>query len=145
MKKLILTTLNNNDEIWYRCFVPFILSLRKTNYDGDIGVISYDLSPEKRKKLAEHNVLIFEAEYRFNELLIDRHISTALIAQNYDYEQIALYDADIWFSSPNLTIFEQVQDHYSFHCCYDVIKPTFLKIPIKLDQLLLPNHNLNPA
>lgn len=126
MKKLILTTLNNNDEIWYRCFVPFILSLRKTDYDGDIGVISYHLSSEKREKLAEHNVLIFEAEYRFNELLIDRHISTALIAQNYDYEQIALYDADIWFSSPNLTIFEQVQDNYSLHCCYDVIKPTFL-------------------
>lgn len=70
--------------------------------------------------------MIFESENRFDELLIDRHISTALIAQRYDYEQIALYDADIWFSSSNLTIFEQVQDHYSLHCCYDVIKPTFL-------------------
>lgn len=36
MKILILTALDNNDEIWYRCFIPFILSLRQTNYSDDI-------------------------------------------------------------------------------------------------------------
>ena len=51
MKRLILTAINDSDEIWYSCFVPFILSLRKTNYQDDIGVITYHLSREKKEKL----------------------------------------------------------------------------------------------
>ena len=45
-------------------------------------------------------------------MLLDRHISVADIAEKYAYEQIAFYDADIWFPSQTLTIFDQIMDMY---------------------------------
>lgn len=134
MKRLILTTLDNNNEIWYRCFVPFILSLKKTDYCGDIGVIAYHLSEQKRKILLDHNIIIFEAENQFSNLLIDRHISTAKIAEKYHYQQIALYDADIWFPQPYLTLFDEINSENELYCSYDVIIPPFLNnnTPIEL-------------
>ncbi|MGQ0286408.1 hypothetical protein ACT2CV_04300 [Pasteurellaceae bacterium 22721_9_1] len=128
MKKLILTALDDNDEIWYRCFIPFILSLRKTDYLGDIGVISYQLSLEKQQILKANNIIVFEAKHQFSEMLVDRHFSAAEIAQ--DYDQLAFYDADIWFPYPKLTVFDQIRDNHSLYCCYDVIIPPFLEEPL---------------
>ncbi len=134
MNRLILTTLNNNDEIWYRCFIPFILSLRKTNFSGDIGVINYQLSNEKKEVLLKNNIKIFDASNSFSELLIDRHISTAHIAEKYNYEQIALYDSDIWFSRPYLTLFDRIEDNNSLYCSFDVIYPQFLTYCLPLEK-----------
>lgn len=128
MKKLILTALDNNDEIWYRCFIPFILSLRQTNYSYDIGVISYQLSLEKQEILKSNGIIIFESENKFPEILVDRHYTASIISQDYDY--LAFYDADIWFSYKELTVFEQLKDNKSLYCCYDVIHPPFLLQPL---------------
>ncbi|WP_155397791.1 hypothetical protein [Haemophilus haemolyticus] len=52
MKRIILTPLDNNNTIWYDQFLPFILSLQKTDFytekKGDIGVLDYGLSLEKK-------------------------------------------------------------------------------------------------
>lgn len=52
MKGIILTALDNNNTIWYEQFLPFILSLQKTDFytekKGDIGVLDYGLSLEKK-------------------------------------------------------------------------------------------------
>lgn len=130
MKKLILTALDNNDEIWYRCFIPFILSLKQTDYQGDIGVIDYQLSEAKKEKLRAQHILIFPAANLFSEILIDRQISAAHIAEKYQYDYLALYDADIWFSSPFLTLFENIKDNEKLYCCYDVIYPLFLSLAL---------------
>lgn len=121
MKRLILTALNDSDEIWYSCFVPFILSLRKTNYQDDIGVITYHLSQGKKEKLQENNILIFEGGKYLPDLSIDRSLTAASIAEEYHYDQIALYDADIWFPKTDLTLFDKLQNEQSLYACYDVI------------------------
>lgn len=55
MKRIILTALDNNNTIWYEQFLPFILSLQKTDFytekKGDIGVLDYGLSLEKKAVL----------------------------------------------------------------------------------------------
>lgn len=126
MKRLILTAINDSDEIWYSCFIPFILSLRKTNYQDDIGVITYHLSPEKKEKLQENNILIFEGGKYLPDLSIDRSLTAASIAEEYHYDQIALYDADIWFPKTDLTLFDKLQNEQALYACYDVIYPPFL-------------------
>lgn len=143
MKRIILTVLDNNDEIWYRCFIPFILSLRKTNFEGDVGVISYQLSPQKKQKLLENNILVFDALNYFPEVLMDRHISTAHIAKTYGYDQIALYDADIWFSVLNLSIFYQIQGESALYCSYDVLKPSFITNNLPTDNKREYKEKLN--
>lgn len=142
MKNIILTALDDNDDIWFTCFIPFILTLQNTNYKGDIGVISYSLSDEKRNILDQNKIKVFNASHTCTELSLDRFISIAAIANNYDI--IALYDADIWFPKHELTLFEQINDFESLHCCYDVIIPPFLlncvihkeSVKAKLDSLL---------
>ena len=42
-KRIILTALNNNEKLWYEQFIPFISTLKKTDYEGDIGVIDYGI------------------------------------------------------------------------------------------------------
>lgn len=142
MKKLILTALNNNDDIWFDCFIPFIITLKGTNYKGEVGVISYHLSEEKKLRLLENNILVFEALNLCPDLSLDRFLSAAHIAENYDL--VALYDADIWFPKPELTVFEQIKDSDYLYCCYDVILPPFLlngvlnteEIALQLEKLL---------
>ena len=48
MQKLILTALDDNDPLWYDNLIPFLLSLRQTDYDGEVGVLDYGLSAAKR-------------------------------------------------------------------------------------------------
>ena len=48
MKRLILTALDDNNKIWFENQIPFVLSLRRTNYTGDIGIIDYGLSEVKK-------------------------------------------------------------------------------------------------
>ena len=95
MKRLILTALDDNNKIWFENLIPFILSLRRTNYTGDIGIIDYGLSEVKKICLKEHDIKIFKPSYGCKELLLDRHISAADIAQCHSYDQVAVYDCDI--------------------------------------------------
>ena len=63
MKRIILTALDNNNTIWYEQFLPFILSLQKTDFytekKGDIGVLDYGLSLEKKSVLEKNNIFCF--------------------------------------------------------------------------------------
>ena len=126
MKRLILTALDDNNKIWFENLIPFVLSLRRTNYTGDIGIIDYGLSEVKKICLKEHDIKIFKPSYGCKELLLDRHISAADIAQSYSYDQIAVYDCDIWFPSHHLDIFEQIKNEKNLYATYDAWRCTFL-------------------
>ena len=126
MKQLILTALDDNNKVYYDLFIPFILSLKETDYKGDIGVVSYDLSPEKEETLRKHGLLVFPASRYCKQVHLDRHLTAGDIAEKYDYDQIAFYDCDIWFPSQHLTIFEQIQNKTALYCSYDSFSCTFL-------------------
>lgn len=129
MKRIILTALDNNNTIWYEQFLPFILSLQKTDFyiekKGDIGVLDYGISLEKKAVLEKNNIFCFPPSHCYSEMLLDRHISVADIAEKYAYEQIAFYDADIWFPSERLTIFDQIIYQDNLYCAYDAWRCSF--------------------
>ena len=67
-------------------------------------------------------------------MLLDRHISVADIAEKYAYEQIAFYDADIWFPSQTLTIFDQIIHEDNLYCAYDAWRCSFLADVVPNEQ-----------
>lgn len=67
-------------------------------------------------------------------MLLDRHISVADIAEKYAYEQIAFYDADIWFPSQTLTVFDQIIHQDNLYCAYDAWRCSFLTDVISEDK-----------
>lgn len=138
MKRIILTALDNNNTIWYEQFLPFILSLQKTDFytekKGDIGVLDYGLSLEKKAVLEKNNIFCFTPSHCYSEMLLDRHISVADIAEKYAYEQIAFYDADIWFPSQTLTIFDQIIYQDNLYCAYDAWRCSFLADVVPNEQ-----------
>lgn len=118
-KRIILTALNNNEKLWYEQFIPFISTLKKTDYEGDIGVIDYGITSEAKDVLAKNNVLVFAPENCVSNLALDRHFSTACIAQTYHYDELVLFDADIWFPSHQFTLFENIKDKEYLYACPD--------------------------
>ena len=138
MKRIILTALDNNNTIWYEQFLPFILSLQKTDFytekKGDIGVLDYGLSLEKKSVLEKNNIFCFPPSHYYSEMLLDRHISVADIAEKYAYEQIAFYDADIWFPSQTLSIFDQIIYQDNLYCAYDAWRCSFLADVVPNEQ-----------
>lgn len=127
MRKLILTAVDNNDKFWYECLVPFLLSLKETNYQGDIGVIEYGLNEAKKITLKQNNILVFPAINKYPEMVLDRQWSTAQIAEQYHYDMIALYDTDIWFPNKTLTLFEQCNESVCLYCSYDIDYNDFIE------------------
>ncbi|MFZ7224538.1 hypothetical protein [Avibacterium avium] len=142
-KHLILTALDDNTQLWYENFIPFVLSLRKESADYDIGVIDYGLSERKKAILAEQNIQIFPSTNECQELLLDRHLSTAQIANNTDYENVAIFDADIWFPHYELTVFQQINDPKSLYATYDVFACTFLTQCVKEDAKQTIKQKIN--
>lgn len=138
MKRIILTALDNNNTIWYEQFLPFILSLQKTDFytekKGDIGVLDYGLSLEKKAVLEKNNIFCFPPSHCYSEMLLDRHISVVDIAEKYAYEQIAFYDADIWFPSQTLTVFDQIIHEDNLYCAYDAWRCSFLADVVPNEQ-----------
>ncbi|WP_032093737.1 hypothetical protein [Necropsobacter rosorum] len=126
MKTIILTAIDDNHKLWYEHLIPFILSLKETDYNGDIGVISYGLSAEKKQILQSNGLKVFSATNKYPQILIDRQISAADIAAQYHYDCIALYDADIWFPQTKLTVFNQIKDKTKLYCTYDIWECSFL-------------------
>nr|WP_314740824.1 hypothetical protein [uncultured Haemophilus sp.] len=128
MKKLILTAIDDKDEFYFKQLVPFLLSLKKTNYEGDIGVIGYGLSEQKIKTLDENGIIVFELHLmKYKTLYIDRQWTAACIAEQYSYDMVALYDVDIWFPSKKLTIFNEVTNAENLYCAYDPAYGDFLE------------------
>lgn len=127
MKNLILTALDNNDIFWFDHLVPFLLSLNNTGYQGNIGVISYGLSERKKEILKKNGYLIFDAENKYKTIYIDRQYTAAIIAEKFDFDFIALFDTDIWFPAPELTLFSEIKNIDSLYCCYDVTYGDFVE------------------
>lgn len=126
MQKLILTALDDNDPLWYDNLIPFLLSLRQTDYDGEVGVLDYGLSAAKREVLEGHQVRLFTPSHRCSELLLDRHLSAADIAEVHGVAQLAVIDCDIWFPQPHLDLFAQMQSMDKLYCAFDPWRCTFL-------------------
>lgn len=142
-KQLILTALNNNQNLWFEHFIPFVLSLKDTHYQGDIGVIDYGLSEEQKHTLHQNHILIFSPQNQCTELLLDRHLSAAQIATTYDYHYIAVYDADIWFPQKELTVFQQIQDNKKLYCTYDPWRCSFLTQCIQPEYIDEVNQSID--
>lgn len=126
MKRIILTMLDDNNTIWYEQLVPFLLSLKATDFNGDIGVISYGLSESKQRVLENFGCKVFPALNQYPELLIDRQVTGAEIAERYDYDQLAMFDADIWFPHAHFSLFEHLTEHDKLYCTHDIWKCGFL-------------------
>lgn len=126
MKRIILTALDDNNKLWYEHLIPFILSLKETDYQGDIGVISYNLAETKIDALKQQGIQVFPASHRYPEILMDRQISAADIAEQFDYDVVALYDSDIWFPKKALTVFDQIKETDKLYCSYDIWECSFL-------------------
>lgn len=148
MKTLIVTAIDDNNGLWYEHVIPFLLSIRQTDYQGEVGIINYGLSSDKLAALErfDRNIRIFPAAHQYPNILIDRQVSTAHIAAQHDYDAIALIDADIWFCHSRFSLFEQLLEQDKLYCAYDVWRCTFLTDCVKeshrtdvsrlLDQLI---------
>ena len=103
--------------------MPFISTLKNTDYKGEIGVIAYNLSEIKKQRLIENNILIFEGKTISGTLVLDRQLQTAEISEAYQYDQIALLDGDIWFPAGKFSLFDKLEESEKLYACYDVLYP----------------------
>lgn len=142
MKRIILTAIDDDHLFWFSNFIPFILSLKKTDYQGDIGVIAYNLSSEKQQVLKQNGCLVFNAPYKYPTIFLDRQWAAARIAEQFSYDEVALYDTDIWFPSNNLTVFDQIRDQQKLYCAYDISYGDFLDKCVKPEYKLTIQHRL---
>ena len=126
MKRLLLTALDDHNHVYYDLFIPFILSLRETDYTGDIGVIGYNLSEDKIKTIEKNGVKVFPGTEYYKDVIVDRQLTVADIAEHYGYDQIALYDSDIWFPQRELTVFDQIDSDIALYATYDLYQCTYI-------------------
>ncbi len=106
---MILIAVDDQEHAWREMLVPFIVSLRRTTYQGRIGVIDYGLSQDKLKVLHEQDIVIVPPA-RLLPLACDRYISAANYVAEHDISHCALYDADIWFPEGDFDLFDQLLD-----------------------------------
>ena len=119
-EKLNFTALNDDRSLYYDNFIPFCLSLKQTDYQDEVGVIDYGMSELKKDSLHRQGIKIFPASNRVSELSLDRHLSAADIAKKYDYNNVAVYDADIWFPSPHLSLFKTIENSTALFAAQDI-------------------------
>ncbi|STO61879.1 hypothetical protein [Haemophilus aegyptius] len=131
MKNLILTALNDDSALYYDNFIPFCLSLKQTDYQDEVGVIDYGMSELKKDSLHRQGIKIFPASNRVTELLLDRHLSAADIAKKYNYDNVAVYDADIWFPNPHLSLFKTIENSTALFAAQDVWFCSFISACMK--------------
>lgn len=65
MKNLILAQAYNYD---FAQLAPFIVSLRQTNFDGDVVMFSNRLSEDTKSRLKDHGIRVQEFHYRGHEV-----------------------------------------------------------------------------
>jgi hypothetical protein len=134
----VCVALNDNDRAWYEMLVPFILSLRQTDYRGHIVVIGYGLSQRKIEILQGQSVNVVVAEK--TPLPYGRYLEVARICEmNPGLTKLALYDADIWFCSGEFDLFSLVEGD-DIHVCKDAYLCDFVT-----DPLIGPNADSNRA
>ncbi|WGS46891.1 hypothetical protein LFL97_32365 [Burkholderia sp. JSH-S8] len=125
----VCVAINGNNRAWYEMLVPFILSLRQTTYDGQVVVISYNLSERKRRILESQSVIVVEASSD-HALPVGRFIEAAAFCErNPQVKKLALYDADIWFCSREFDLFSRI-DADKIYACPDPLFCTFVVSPL---------------
>jgi hypothetical protein len=128
---LLLVAIDDNRAAWFQMLVPFLVSLRQTDYGGDVGVLSYGLGEQKREILRRMGILVLEP-LRQSGLATDRWVSAAhVLEQHPRYEKAAVVDADIWFSSTRLSLFAQVASDGLIHVAPDYVAADFIFAPVR--------------
>jgi len=116
--------------------VPFILSLRRTDYAGHIVVIGFGLSQQKIEILRANSVNVIESAEK--SLAVGRYIEVARICDyNPGLKKLALYDADIWFCHEHFDLFDQI-DGDNIFACKDAFFCNFIN-----ERLIGPNLDEN--
>ena len=132
----VCVAINDNDNAWYEMLVPFLLSLRKTNYTGYVVVFGFGLSQQKIDILRANTVNVIESGE--TSLAVGRYIEvTRLCDANPALRKVALYDADIWFCRHEFDVFETI-DGDNIFACRDQLFCTFIT-----DQLIGPDKDKN--
>lgn len=111
----VCVAINDNDRAWYEMLVPFILSLRQTDYRGHVVVIGFGLSQRKVDILREQAVtVVLSAE---TPLAVARYLEVARLCElNPGLRKAALYDADIWFCHRHHDLFGLIEGDSLFAC-----------------------------
>jgi hypothetical protein len=113
---VVCIAVDNNDRAWYEMLLPFILSLRQTDYDGAIVVIGYGLS-EKKQRLLEEQAISLIAASAASPLSVDRFIEAAEYCANHkNVKKLALYDAGTWFCASRFDLFACIVDDKIYSC-----------------------------
>ncbi|WGS46841.1 hypothetical protein LFL97_32030 [Burkholderia sp. JSH-S8] len=129
-RHLVVFAIDNNTLAWYEMLIPFVVSLRATDYRGRIGVIGYGLSSEKQRRLLTNGIEVYAA-VGAGDLPWDRYISAAAIFDaTPELQTLALYDADIWFPGPHFDLFNVVPDDDFLHVAPDAHFCAFVTSPI---------------
>ncbi|HDR9766457.1 TPA: hypothetical protein QDC27_002913 [Burkholderia cepacia ATCC 25416] len=128
--QLVAFAIDDNTQAWYEMVIPFIVSLRATDYRGRIGVIGYGLSDEKQQRLRANGIEVYAAA-GVGDLAWDRYISAAAIFDaDPALQTLALYDADIWFPGPRFDIFDVVPHDEALHVAPDAHFCAFVMTPL---------------
>ncbi len=124
----IFVAINDNHRAWYEMLVPFVLSLRATDFRGRLVVIGYGLSEEKQAILRGQSIEVTIAAAG-TALPLGRFIEVArFCASHPEIRKAALYDADLWFCAPHHDLFALIQGETVYACadplfCQFVITP----------------------
>ncbi|MBN3746990.1 hypothetical protein G3N96_16350 [Burkholderia sp. Se-20373] len=129
-RHLVALAIDDNRQAWYEMVIPFIVSLRATDYRGRIGVIGYGLSADKQQRLLDNGIEVYTG-VGAGALPYDRYISAAAVFDTSpELRTLALYDADIWFPGPHFDIFDVVPDDDHLHVAPDAHFCEFVTSPI---------------
>lgn len=132
----VCVAINNNDNAWHQMLVPFILSLRRTDYTGHVAVIGFGLSQQKIEILRANAVNVIESAEK--SLAVGRYIEVARLCDyNPGLKKVALYDADIWFCHHHFDLFDQIDGNNIF-ACKDAFFCSFIN-----ERLIGPNLGEN--
>ncbi|GJD37138.1 hypothetical protein [Methylobacterium aerolatum] len=125
----ILVAINDNHSAWYEMLIPFVLSLRRTDFAGRLVVLGYGLSPAKSARLRDQGIEVVAARPE-RGLPLGRYVEVAeFCAAHPEIRKAALYDADLWFASPHFDLFSLI-DGESLYACPDPLFCQFVISPL---------------
>ncbi|MBG0882005.1 hypothetical protein H0X90_34980 [Burkholderia sp. 9775_39] len=128
--RIVVVAIDDNDQAWYEMLIPFVLSIRAAGYRDRLGVIDYGLCAAKRRLLEEQEISIHPSA-QTGQLACDRFVSAArVMEQDPRIGQLALYDADIWFTGQPFDLFDHVQDNGRVHVAPDLHYCDYVTGPI---------------
>jgi len=126
---VVCVAINDNHRAWYEMLVPFVLSLRRTDFDGRLIVLSYGLSALKLERLCTEGIEVVEADPSLG-LPVGRFVEAGrLCARDPAIAKLALYDADIWFCGERFDLFSHVTGA-KLHVTPDPLFCSFVVAPL---------------